>query len=118
MASRHRTRRSSVGDLLCKTMGSCATTAVAAWPWSPVWSRWWPVSLPLPRVRWARRYAPPREGWHSMRHVARLVSGRAVVMSVLLLVAFWVAHHRVVIPADAEPVVGYPPVRCEGEAVQ
>ena len=53
-----------------------------------------------------------------MRHVARLVSGRAVVMSVLLLVAFWVAHHRVVIPADAEPVVGYPPVRCEGEAVQ
>jgi hypothetical protein len=53
-----------------------------------------------------------------MRHVACRARGRAVVVSALLLMAFCVAHYRAVIPADAEPVVGYPPVRCEGGAVQ
>jgi hypothetical protein len=53
-----------------------------------------------------------------MRHVAHPVRGKAIVISALLLVAFGLAHHRAVIPAQAEPVVGYPPVRCEGGAVQ
>jgi hypothetical protein len=53
-----------------------------------------------------------------MRPVTCSVSGRAVVISVVLLVACWVAHHRAVSPAAAEPIVGYPPLRCEGGAVQ
>jgi hypothetical protein len=53
-----------------------------------------------------------------MRQVARTVRGRAVVMNVLLLVACCVAHHRTALPAAAEPVVGYSPLRCEGGSVQ
>jgi hypothetical protein len=53
-----------------------------------------------------------------MRHTACTVRGRALVISGLLLVAFYMAHHRTAITAAAEPVVSYPPLRCEGGAVQ
>jgi hypothetical protein len=52
-----------------------------------------------------------------MQHVLSTVRGRAVVLSFLLL-ACGVGHPRAVIPAAGEPVVSYPPLQCEGGAVQ